>query len=74
MQALSYRIESVPEVSKKPKPRKPTLNQTNTRYSRSNLAWLVKEKDPITKTKRFEKDLKKYYTGLDELINEYGIK
>jgi len=74
MQALSYRIESVTEITKRPKPRKPTLNQTNTRYSRSNLAWLVKEKDPIVKTKRFEKDLKKYYTGLDELINEYGIK
>lgn len=74
MQALSYRIESAPEVSKKPTARKPTLNQTNTRYSRSNLAWLVKEKDPVTKTKRFDKDLKKYYTGLEELITEYGIK
>jgi hypothetical protein len=74
MQALSYHVDTEQNITKKPTPRKPTLNQTNTRYSRSNLAWLVKEKDPMTKTKRFEKDLKKYYTGIEELITEYALK
>jgi hypothetical protein len=74
MQALSYKVEIPKETQKKPKPRKPTINQTNTRYSKSNLAWLLKEDDPLLKSKRFTKDLSKYYSGLQELKDEYGLK
>jgi len=66
MQALSYTPPQT-ETAKKKKvtPRKPTPRQTDSRYSKSNLAWihLHGEKD-----RRFYKDLSLYYTGLDQLI------
>jgi hypothetical protein len=70
MQALSYN-ESVTPV-KKMAPRKPTLLQNNTRYSRSNLAWLLKN-NQAENNARFDKDLKRYYTSIDELKIEYNI-
>jgi hypothetical protein len=73
MQALSYKpVEPTPEAPKKtPVARKPTLHQKNTVYSRSNLAWFIKNNVPIDK--RFEKDLKRYYTNIQELKNEFNI-
>ena len=73
MQALSYR--EIPtednKVEKVKKPRKPTMNQKNTVYSRSNLAWIIQNKQPIDK--RFEKDLKKYYSNIEELKTEFKL-
>jgi hypothetical protein len=73
MQALSFKVIEAPPTPVVPKPRKPTINQTNSRYSKSNLAWFVRNKDPIVNTKRFEKDLKKYYSNINELLSEYNI-
>jgi len=72
MQALSYKdvVISTPEEKVK-KPRKPTVNQKNTTYSRSNLAWLLINN---VSDKRFEKDLKKYYTDIQELKTEFNIR
>ena len=75
MQALSY-ISAVPVVSqtkkkKKMTPRKPTPNQKDTKYSKANLAWLYL--NGIQDKKRFEKDLKRYYTGLPELLSDFNI-
>lgn len=76
MQALSYiplpsssASSSVSE--KKPKPRKPTPNQTDTVYSRSNLAWIYLNGKQDA---RFQKDLKKYYRDISELLSEFNIK
>jgi hypothetical protein len=75
MQALSY-IDSpsysTPTTKKKQTPRKPTPNQTDTRYSRANLAWLYTH--GITNQKRFDKDLSKYYKNLQEMLSEFNIK
>ena len=75
MQALSYvnrRVVDKVQKSQKPiKVRKPTENQKETKYSIPNLAWMVKqEKDPqiLAKDKRFMKDLKRYFSSLEELI------
>jgi Poxvirus A22 protein len=70
MQALSYMDRKTTEPTKAT-PRKPTENQTRTKYSRANLAWLVKhghEQDA-----RFLKDLKRYYNSVDELAKEFNI-
>ena len=68
MQALSYNPAPV-KAKKKLVARKPTSNQSETHYSKANLAWLYK--NGMYKTdKRFEKDLKRYYTCLDELLSE----
>jgi hypothetical protein len=42
MQALSFidRIPEEPAAEVKARPRKPTENQTRTKYSKANLAWL----------------------------------
>ena len=73
MQARSYinsnKIEPVTE--KKKTPRKPTPNQTDTRYSRANLAWLYVH--GIPDQKRFDKDLKRYYTNLQEMLNDFNV-
>jgi Poxvirus A22 protein len=69
MQALSFR--EVPIAQKVVKPRKPTVNQTNTMYSRSNLAWLLMNDQ--SSTVRFQKDLKRYYSSVDELKSEFNI-
>jgi hypothetical protein len=69
MQALSYKPE-VKEVPKS-KPRKPTENQVRTKYSRANLAWIVKNEGK--QDARFLKDLSKYYHNLDELRAEFNL-
>jgi hypothetical protein len=71
MQALSYTPE--PVVSTHPKKivaRQPNENQKRTRYSKSNLVWLVKNAQgaDLSKDKRFMKDLSRYYTSLDDFL------
>ena len=79
MQAISYtkRVEPLPKTkkaaSKKVVPRKPNENQKRTKYSKSNLAWIYKNKpecECLENNKRFMKDLKRYYRCLDDLIKE----
>lgn len=75
MQALSF-IDRVPTASERASPvkqkaRKPTENQTRTKYSKANLAWLYTKGEH--KTKRFEKDLARYYTSVDELVAEFCL-
>jgi len=74
MQALSY-IDRVPVPSekepKKQRPRKPTENQKATRYSKANLAWLYTKGEH--RNKRFEKDLARYYSKLDDLLTEFCL-
>ena len=76
MQALSYinRKQPVdkPKAAKKNSPRKPTENQKDTKYSKANLAWLVKNNKHLT-DKRFEKDLKKYYKNINELKTDFDL-
>jgi hypothetical protein len=75
MQALSF-IDKRPEAKedapvKKCAPRKPTENQTRTKYSKANLAWLVKTK--AKQDARFKKDLARYYRDIEELIAEFKL-
>jgi hypothetical protein len=75
MQALSFidRVCEEPTTDPvKSRPRKPTENQTRTKYSKANLAWLVVQKKHTT-DKRFDKDLKRYYHSLDELLGEFNL-
>jgi len=74
MQALSFidRIPEEPAAEVKARPRKPTENQTRTKYSKANLAWLYVQKKHTT-DKRFEKDLKRYYHSLSELLTEFNL-
>lgn len=77
MQALSYissatAASAAPPQTKANKPRKPTLNQTETRYSRANLAWLYVN-NKHTSDKRFEKDLKRYFKNLEEMLAMFNI-
>ena len=78
LQALSFinRVEPKASASKKKnteggsvKARKPTQNQTESKYSKSNLAWFYKNHtlDELEKHKRFQKDLKRYYSDIKEL-------
>lgn len=74
MQALSFlpQFDKVPKASAKTKTaRAPTENQTATKYSKANLAWLYKNGQ--SGTARFQKDLKRYYSGIDELLAEFKI-
>ena len=80
LQALSYinRIEPKKKEAKKVdkiNPRKPTQNQTETKYSKSNLAWFIKNhtRQELDKNKRFIKDLKRYFKDIDELIKELSL-
>lgn len=76
MQALSYvgSVATTPSSSKKKNtPRKPTVNQNETKYSRANLAWLYTNKQ-IKDQKRFDKDLKRYYKNLQEMLSDFNIK
>jgi hypothetical protein len=72
MQALSF-INRIPDKKKNEKEtitaRKPTENQKETKYSKSNLAWFVKHKKraELEKDKRFMKDVARYFSSLDEL-------
>jgi len=75
MQALSFinRLEPTKSKSKEKKEkvtaRKPTEHQKETKYSKSNLVWFVKNKTraELEKDKRFIKDVARYYSSLDEL-------
>ena len=72
MQALAYigQQKPAPEQKKKEivRPRKPTPNQRDTKYSKSNLAWLWnnEDQDKLRKDKRFVKDIKRYFHSLEE--------
>lgn len=75
MQALSF-INRVPskketETPKKVSPRKPTENQLRTKYSKANLAWLVKTN--AKQDARFKKDLARYYSTIEELKTEFNL-
>jgi hypothetical protein len=73
MQALSF-IDKRPEEkkdTKKSNPRKPTENQTRTKYSKANLAWIVKT--GAKQDARFKKDMARYYSSIDELISEFNL-
>jgi Poxvirus A22 protein len=75
MQALSFidkrPVTCDPTKPKKQMARKPTENQTRTKYSKANLAWLVKT--GAKQDARFKKDLARYYSSIDELKKEFGI-
>lgn len=76
MQALSFidkRVEAeAPAKPKRASPRKPTENQTRTKYSKANLAWLVKT--GAKQDARFRKDLARYYRSIDELKKEFTLE
>jgi len=77
MQALSYtrRTETSTSTSTKKKtskivPRRPNENQKSTKYSKSNLAWIYKNKpqcEVLENNKRFMKDLHRYFRNIVEL-------
>lgn len=75
MQALSFidkrPVLETPVASKKVNPRKPTDNQTRTKYSKANLAWIVKT--GAKQDARFKKDLARYYRDIFELKLEFHI-
>ena len=73
MQALSFfgSSSSQEPVTKKKTPRAPTENQTETKYSRANLAWLYK--NDKHHTSRFMKDLKRYYSSIDQLVTDFQL-
>jgi fructose-specific phosphotransferase system component IIB len=75
MQALSFidkrPIDEGPTKEKKAVPRKPTDNQSRTKYSKANLAWLVKTN--AKQDARFKKDLARYYSSIEELKTEFGL-
>lgn len=77
MQALSYNPiggeAATPAKSKKKSPRKPTVNQKDTRYSRANLAWLYLNGVEAKDQKRFTKDLQRYYKDLQEMLSDFSI-
>lgn len=73
LQALSFINRVEPKKKKETKKkkitaRKPTEHQKNTKYSKSNLAWFYKNhtKSELEKNKRFQKDLKRYYSSISE--------
>ena len=75
MQALSFidkrPVTSTPAAPKRVTARKPTENQTRTKYSKANLAWLVKT--GAKQDARFKKDLARYYRSIDELKAEFKV-
>lgn len=66
MQALSYKDKK--EKNTKVNPRKPTQNQIETKFTRSNLLWIAKN-NKQKEYPRFEKDLKRYYKNVAELVD-----
>jgi hypothetical protein len=52
--------------------RKPNENQIATKYSKSNLAWFIKNKteSELLRDKRFMKDLGKYFKNISELRDQ----
>lgn len=75
MQALSFidkrPVQEEPAKPKVAKPRKPTDNQLRTKYSKANLAWLVKS--GAKQDARFKKDLARYYRNIEELRAEFNL-
>jgi len=77
MQALSFIDKrpapdpALPAKVKRVAPRKPTENQARTKYSKPNLAWLVKT--GAKQDARFRKDLARYYQSIDELKVEFCL-
>ena len=75
LQGRSYINRRVVEPKlKKPKkssPRRPTPNQKNTKYSKSNILWLMKDlgKEKFMKLKRNVKDLKRYFKTPEEVLS-----
>lgn len=74
MQALSFNPppQSSSSSQKRKSPRKPTVNQKETKYSRANLAWLYV--NGITDQKRFDKDLKRYYKNVEEMLTDFNVQ
>ena len=76
MQALSFIDRAAPKTNpketRKQVPRKPTENQKRTKYSKANLAYIVK--NALPQDARFKKDLARYYKNLDELLVEFDLK
>jgi hypothetical protein len=78
MQALSYinrtgaaASEASTKKERKLTPRKPTENQKRTKYSKANLAYLLKT--GAKQDARFNKDLARYYKDLAELKVDFSI-
>ena len=75
LQVLSFiNKRPEPETPLKPKkavPRKPTENQVRTKYSRANLAYIVKTGGK--QDARFKKDLGRYYKDISELKSEFNV-
>ena len=78
MQALSFIDKrpvadptAPPPKAKRASPRKPTDNQTRTKYSKANLAYILKTGGK--QDARFKKDLARYYRSIDELTAEFSI-
>lgn len=71
MQALSYTPPRASPVTVTKKPRKPTPNQMETKYSKANLAWVYLHGKQDA---RFVKDLKRYYRDVSEMLSEFNIK
>ncbi len=77
MQALSFIDKrpvadpAAPVKAKRVSPRKPTDNQLRTKFSKANLAWLVKT--GAKQDARFKKDLARYYQSIDELKSEFSL-
>jgi hypothetical protein len=59
------------QKAKKVTPRKPTENQKNTKYSKANLAYILKTGGK--QDARFKKDLARYYSSIQELQTEFGL-
>jgi hypothetical protein len=75
MQALSFmnrQPEPEKKKDKKAVPRRPTENQARTKYSKANLAYILKTGGK--QDARFKKDLARYYSSIDELMSEFGLK
>jgi hypothetical protein len=79
MQALSFihrtptkaETEAAAGKEKTPRPRKPTENQMRTKYSKANLAWIIKT--GAKQDARFKKDLGRYYRTIEELTKEFEL-
>lgn len=75
LQALSYVNRREVAPAKKTKsgkigPRKPTQNQKETKYSKSNLVWFMKDLgiDEFKKNKRRLKDTARYFKSPEEIL------
>lgn len=69
MQALSYQPKA--ETKTQQRPRKPTPNQMETKFSRANLAWIYKHGK---QDRRFFRDVARYYNSVDDLIKEFDLQ